>query len=113
MGLSNDRGLFIDDENRLYETIYYTQYNIDGTSKDGYDLFRPAGKYTPPEEYGYYYRRIAEDAKSCASTFNPDGTFYYVTLDGDLYSWGSNDYGLLGIGDARQDENIFEVKLPE
>lgn len=113
MGFSNDRGLFIDDENRLYETIYYTQYNIDGTSKDGYDLFRPAGKYTPPEEYGYYYRRIAEDAKSCASTFNSDGTFYYVTLDGDLYSWGSNNYGLLGIGDARQDENIFEVKLPE
>lgn len=113
MGFSNDRGLFIDDENRLYETIYYTQYNIDGTSKDGYDLFRPEGKYMPPEEYGYYYRRIAEDAKSCASTFNPDGTFYYVTLAGDLYSWGSNDYGLLGIGDARQDENIFEVKLPE
>lgn len=47
---------------------------------------------------------------SCA---NQDKTFYYVSSTGDLYSWGTNDYGLLGIGDARQDENIFEVKLPQ
>ena len=42
------------------------------------------------------------------------GESYYVVLEnGDLYAWGDNQQGQLGLGDAGNDENIFEVKLPE
>ena len=38
---------------------------------------------------------------------------YFVVLEnGDLYVWGDNQYGQLGLGDAGSDETVFEVKLP-
>lgn len=105
----HNSGLFIDSQNNLYEVIY----DKDGTNHEGCSIFRLGEEDYDDIEDGQFYKKIAENAISCAFTSNSDGTYYYVTLEGDLYSWGSNDYGLLGIGDARQDENIFEVKLPE
>ena len=42
-----------------------------------------------------------------------DSSYYVVLENGDLYAWGDNQSGQLGLGDAGSDENIFEVKLPQ
>ena len=41
------------------------------------------------------------------------GSFFAVLENGDLYAWGDNQNGQLGLGDAGSDENIFEVRLPQ
>ena len=37
--------------------------------------------------------------------------FYRIETE-DIYAWGNNQYGQLGLGEAGSEENIFEVKLP-
>lgn len=49
-------------------------------------------------------------AKDIASS--SAGSYFAVLENGDLYAWGNNQYGQLGLGEAGSEENIFEVKLP-
>ncbi|MBQ7091175.1 MAG: hypothetical protein IJN83_00800, partial [Clostridia bacterium] len=42
-----------------------------------------------------------------------NASWFAVKTNGELYAWGNNLYGQLGLGDAGSDENIFEVKLPQ
>jgi alpha-tubulin suppressor-like RCC1 family protein len=56
---------------------------------------------------------VLEGMKTIASSPNPSYDHYLaVTETGDLYVWGDNTYGQLGLGDAGTDENIFTVSLP-
>lgn len=51
----------------------------------------------------------AKDIAICGG----DALSYFAVLEnGDLYVWGDNQYGQLGLGDAGSDETVFEVKLP-
>ena len=55
-----------------------------------------------------------EDVKDVAVSWNGDNASWFaVKTNGELYAWGNNLYGQLGLGDAGSDENIFEVKLPQ
>ena len=37
--------------------------------------------------------------------------FYRIETE-DIYAWGNNQYGRLGLGEEGSEESIFEVKLP-
>ena len=57
---------------------------------------------------------MIEDVKDIACSWGGDGAAYFaVKENGELYAWGNNQNGQLGLGDAGSDENIFEVKLPQ
>ncbi|MBQ3200759.1 MAG: tetratricopeptide repeat protein [Clostridia bacterium] len=57
---------------------------------------------------------MLEDVKAVATSWGGDDESYYaVKTNGDLYVWGNNIYGQLGLGEAGITENIFAVALPE
>ena len=51
----------------------------------------------------------AKDIAICGSAAL---SYFAVLENGDLYAWGDNQYGQLGLGDAGSEEIVFEVKLP-
>jgi alpha-tubulin suppressor-like RCC1 family protein len=55
----------------------------------------PAPQAIPASNFGG--KRVK--SISCGSYGNRSGRYYAVTENGDVYAWGYNDYGALGIGD--------------
>ena len=55
---------------------------------------------------------LPAQVKDIASFGGQQESYYAVLENGDLYTWGDNQYGQLGLGEAGSEENIFEVKLP-
>ena len=50
--------------------------------------------------------------KYATSTYNGNSsTLFAITKDGDLYSWGYNDYGMSGTGSSNNEEQVTPIKI--
>ncbi len=50
-------------------------------------------------------------AKKVAALYYHDGSVYVITDEYELYAWGKNDKGQLGVGDTKDRLEPTEVKV--
>lgn len=107
IAFANDSaGLALGKDGTVYEIIR----DITGKdySKSNYSRIRGSTKSK------FYYCTVFENAVDIGTCEQfGDITYYVVDRNGDLYSWGDNTYGQLGIGDTGQFENVFTIEIED
>lgn len=97
-------GLFLDTEGRVYRF---------GRSAPEVEMKVERSEWGVPIGVLYCEQIELPDKGKDINVIGGDYPSYFVVLEnGDLYVWGDNQYGQLGLGDAGSDEIVFEVKLP-
>ena len=102
-------GLMLDTEGKVYTFGFDTFLDIVGKNTHEWSdsLGIPQGTLICKQV------ELPGTAIDIAASRSLDLSYFAVLKNGDLYAWGDNQYGQLGLGDAGSDENIFEVKLPQ